>query len=113
MWNLLPAHGSLSEVVGAAGVVDMAEGVEMLADSEDVKTIGAMISLMSLDDLESEWYGALAGELSAVVWWPSECRCQCCRCSWMIADELEEMAVDAILRAASTRALSQLAMAKG
>jgi hypothetical protein len=45
----------LSDVVEAAGAVDMAQGVELLAESEDVKTIGAIISLLSLDDLTTGW----------------------------------------------------------
>jgi hypothetical protein len=105
----------LSDVVGAAGVMDMAEGVELLADSDDVKTIGAMISLLSLEDLDNGMALArLAGELSAVGLVTE--RMQMPVLSMFLDDrgeKLEQMAVDALLRAASTRALSKLALAKG
>jgi hypothetical protein len=74
-----------------------------------------MISLLSIDDLDRGMELArLAGELSAVGLVTE--RLQMPVLSVFLDDrgqKLEQMAVDTILRAASTRALSQLAMAKG
>ena len=42
----------LSDVVGEAGMVDMAQGVALLAHSEDVKVLSDMVGLMSADDME-------------------------------------------------------------
>ena len=41
----------LSEIVGAAGVVDIEEGVDMLMKSDNVKAMGAIVSLMSKEEL--------------------------------------------------------------
>jgi len=105
----------LSEVVGEAGVVDMAQGAELLADSDDVKTIGAMISLMSAEDLEGGMELArLAGELSAVGLVTERLQMPVLA-AFLDArgEQLEQIAVNAILRSSSNRALAQLAMAKG
>ncbi|NJD58227.1 MAG: hypothetical protein C3F13_19565 [Anaerolineales bacterium] len=54
----------LSEVVATAGVVDVAEGAEMLAASEDVGVVSALVGMMSLGDLEHGMELArLSGEL--------------------------------------------------
>jgi hypothetical protein len=59
--------GELSEIVGAAGVVDVEEGVEMLMKGGDVKAMGAIVSLMSKEELERGMELArLAGELAVV-----------------------------------------------
>jgi hypothetical protein len=58
---------TLSEIVEAAGVTDVAEGLEMLEASEDVDLMGAMVGLMSADDLERGLELArMAGELWSV-----------------------------------------------
>ena len=42
----------LSDIVAAAGVVDVSEGLELLEASEDVEMMGAIVGLMGEDDLE-------------------------------------------------------------
>src|SRR3990172_9177523 len=57
----------LSETVAVAGVVDMAEGIQMLAASEDVSVMSALVGLMSFEDIEHGLELArLSGEFSAV-----------------------------------------------
>src|SRR5512143_1993852 len=57
----------LSEIVGAAGVVDVEEGVDMLMKGGDVKAMGAIVKLMSKEELDRGMELArLAGELSVV-----------------------------------------------
>ena len=54
----------LSEIVAVAGVVDVEEGVEMLIKGGDVKAMGAIVKLMSKEELERGLELArLAGEL--------------------------------------------------
>ena len=43
---------TLSDIVGEAGVMDVAEGVDMLLKGGDVKAMGAIVGLMSWDDLD-------------------------------------------------------------
>jgi len=105
----------LSEVVGAAGVTDIAEGAELLATSDDVEDMSAIVGLMSLGDLERGlelW--RLAGELSTI----SDVidQLQMPILSVVLNDRgnaLRRIAVDAILRAAATRSLSQALAATG
>ena len=53
---------TLSDVVANAGVTDMVEGVELLAQAEDVGTIAAVIGLISEEDLERGLLARLSGE---------------------------------------------------
>ena len=45
----------LSDIVGAAGVVDVAQGVDMLIKGGDVRAMGAIVSLMSREELDAGW----------------------------------------------------------
>ena len=98
----------LSEIVGAAGIVDVEEGVEMLMKGQDVRAMGAIVKLMSKEELERGLELArLAGELwtisdvAGVLDMP------------VLADFLEErgmrlqqIAADQLLRYTGTRALA-------
>jgi hypothetical protein len=54
----------LSDVVTVAGVVDIAEGAEMLAASDDVGVMSALVGMMSVGDLEHGMgLARLSGEL--------------------------------------------------
>ena len=54
----------LSEVVGEAGVVDVAEGVEMLMTGADVRAMGSLVGLISEEELKRGLELArMAGEL--------------------------------------------------
>ena len=98
----------LSDLVGAAGVVDVEEGVAMIMKGGDVKAMGAIVRLMSREELDRGLELArLAGEL------------------WTVSDvaglldmpvlaefleergmRLQEIAVDQLLRYTGTRALA-------
>lgn len=98
----------LSDVVGVAGVVDVAQGVDMLLKGGNVRAMGAIVSLMSKEELDRGLELArLAGEL------------------WTVSDvvgmldmpvlseflggrgmRLREIAVDQLLRYTGTRALA-------
>ena len=57
----------LSDIAAAAGIMDVAEGAEILAASEDVAATSAMVGLMSGEDLESGLALArIAGEMWAI-----------------------------------------------
>ena len=57
----------LSDIVAAAGVTDVAEGLALLDESEDVDLMSALVGLMSAADLERGLKIArIAGELRAV-----------------------------------------------
>jgi hypothetical protein len=98
----------LSEIVGAAGIVDVEEGVEMLMKGQDVRAMGAIVKLMSKEELERGLELArIAGELwtisdvAGVLDMP------------VLADFLEErglrlqqIAADQLLRYTGTRALA-------
>ena len=98
----------LSDMVGAAGVTDVAEGVDMLIKGGDVRAMGAIVRLMSREELDRGLELArMAGEL------------------WTVSDvvglldmpvlaefleerglRLQEIAVDQLLRYTGTRALA-------
>jgi hypothetical protein len=100
--------GELSEIVAAAGIVDVEEGVAMLMKGDNVKAMGAIVKMMSKEELERGLELArLAGEL------------------WTVSDvvgvldmpvlaeflenrgmRLQQIAVDQLLRFTSTRALA-------
>jgi len=95
--------------------VDMAEGAELLAASDDVATISAIVGLMGEEDLEQGLALArLAGELQAaskvvdlmvmpVLTGFLETR----------SAQLQDLAVDNILQSAGNRALARVLAAKG
>jgi hypothetical protein len=105
----------LSEVVGAAGVTDIAEGADLLATSEDVEDMSAIVGLMSLGDLERGLeLGRLAGELSTIGGVIDQMQMPIL--SVVLNDRgntLRRIAVDVILRAAATRSLSHALAATG
>jgi hypothetical protein len=98
----------LSEIVGAAGVVDVSQGVDMLLKGGDVKAMGAIVKQMSREELDRGLELArIAGELwtvsdvASVLDFP------------VLAEFLEErgmrlqeIAVDQLLRFTGTRALA-------
>ena len=98
----------LSEIVGVAGVVDVEEGVEMLMKGGDVKAMGAIVKLMSKEELERGMALAqLAGELSVagqvvgILDMPVLAEFLQNR-----GQQLQDIAVDQLLRFTSTRALA-------
>jgi hypothetical protein len=100
---------TLSEVVGEAGIADMAEGIDMLAKGENVKAWGAMLGMMSKQDLERGLELArVAGELATVSDVVTMLQMP------VLADFLEsrgtrlrEAAVRVLVQFAGTRALGQ------
>ena len=55
------------QIVGAAGVVDVAEGIDMIMKGGDVHAMGAIVGMMSREDLDRGLELArLGGELGAV-----------------------------------------------
>ena len=106
---------TLSEVVAAAGVADMAQGAQMLAASDDVKVMSAVVGLMGVEDFETGLQLArLSGELETI----SDVleRLQMPVLSVVLDDRgelLQSMAVDAIMRAGSTRGLAVAMAATG
>jgi hypothetical protein len=100
--------GELSEIVGEAGVVDVEEGVEMLMKGGDVKAMGAIVGLMSKEELERGMELArLAGELAVVgdvvsiLDMPVLAEFLAER-----GEQLQDIAVDQLLRFTGTRALA-------
>ena len=58
----------LSNVVAAAGIVDMAEGADMLAASQDIEVQSILVSLLSEEDLSLGMdMGAIAGQLAVAA----------------------------------------------
>jgi hypothetical protein len=58
----------ISDVVGAAGIVDVAQGAELLEHSEDVEVQSQMVGFLSEADLEhSMGIAAIAGQLAVVA----------------------------------------------
>jgi hypothetical protein len=107
--------GQLSEVVAEAGIVDVAEGAAMLATSDDIKGISAAVGLMGAEDLESGLEVArTAGEL-----WAASDVVDLLEMPVLAAflesrgELLQNVAVEIILRASGTRALSQVLTGAG
>jgi hypothetical protein len=98
----------LSEIVAAAGIVDVEEGVEMMLKGGDVKAMGAIVGLMSKEELERGLALArLAGELSTVGDMMDVLQMPVL--SEFLADRgqrLQDIAVDQLLRFTGTRALA-------
>ena len=58
----------LSNVVAAAGIIDMAEGADMLAASQDIEVQSILVSLLSEEDLSLGMdMGAIAGQLAVAA----------------------------------------------
>ena len=100
----------VSDVVAVAGVIDMAEGAEMLAASDDVNVLSALVGMMSADDLEhglelARLSGEMqtAGELVEAIKMPVLAEFLTKRSS-----RLHDMSLEQIRYAISTKAVSQL-----
>jgi hypothetical protein len=98
----------LSEIVGAAGVMDVEEGVDMLIKGGNVRAMSAIVSLMSREELDRGLELArLAGELWTISDVASALEMP------VLADYLEERGMrlqqidsDQLLRYTGTRALA-------
>ena len=100
----------ISQVVAAAGVNDIAQGAEMLTHSDDIAVQSALVASLAQEDLElSMKMAAIAGQLEAVgdlallMDMPTLAEFLDSK-----SDELQDMAVDTLLRFSATRALSQI-----
>ena len=98
----------LSDIVGAAGVVDVAQGVDMLIKGGDVRAMGAIVTLMSREELDR---GLELARIAGEMWTVSDLAALLDMP--MLADFLEErgtrlqeIAVDQLLRSTGTRALA-------
>ena len=98
----------LSDIVGAAGVVDVAEGVDLLLKGGDVRAMGAIVTLMSREELDR---GLELARIAGEMWTVSDLAALLDMP--MLADFLEErgmrlqeIAVDQLLRSTGTRALA-------
>lgn len=101
---------AISEVVAAAGVNDIAQGTELLTHSEDIAVQSALVAALAEEDLAlSMKIAAIAGQLEAVgdlailMDMPTLAEFLDSK-----SDELQNLAVDTMMRFSATRALSQL-----
>jgi len=106
---------TLSEVVAVAGVTDVAQGAEMLASSDDVNVMSAIMGLMSEDDIE---HGLELARLSGELMTVSEvvASLQMPVLTEFLYDRgelLQEIAVEQIRMAASTRGLARAMASTG
>ena len=106
---------TLSEMVGVAGINDVSQGIDMLTASDDVEAMSAVVGMMSLGDLDRGLeLSRLAGELStiaevvAILEMPVLATVLDDR-----GDQLQDIAVDVILRAGAERGLASLMAATG
>jgi len=98
----------LSDLVGAAGIVDVAEGADMLMKGGDVRAMGAIVSLMSQEELER---GLELARLAGELWTVSEVLSMLdmpVLADFLEArgEHLQDIAVDQLLRYTGTRALA-------
>ena len=98
----------LSDLVGIAGEVDVEEGVDLILKGGDVKAMGAIVKLMSKEELER---GLELARIAGELWTVSDVAGLLDMP--VIAEFLEErgshlqdIAVDQLLRYTSTRALA-------
>jgi len=106
---------ALSDVVGVAGVVDVAQGAEMLAASEDVGVMSAMVGLMGEEDLET---GLELARIAGELWAVSDVvdMLQMPALTDFLAERgeiLQEIAVEQIIRSASTKGVARAIEAAG
>ena len=111
----LVADEKARHVADILRVTDVAEGLEMLEASEDVDLMGAMVGLMSADDLER---GLELARMAGELWTVSDVvdLFEMPVLSAFLEDrgeQLQKIAVDEILQAASNRALSHVMAATG
>jgi hypothetical protein len=94
--------------VGAAGVNDISQGAELLAASEDLEVLSALIDGMSVEDLEEGMdLAAISGQMAVAAEVMAELDMPIM--AWFLedrADWLREIAVDNLFRYGATRALS-------
>jgi hypothetical protein len=102
-------------VVSAAGAVDMAQGAEILAASQDLEVQSILVSGLSEEDLRLGMeMGAIAGQLAvaadvvAMLDMPVLAEFLANK-----GDDLRDLAVDAIIKFGATRAMSQTMEAMG
>ena len=100
--------GQLSEVVALAGVNDIAQGADLLSTSEDIDLLAAVVGVMGEEDLDRGLQLArLAGELAmasrvvTILDMPILAHFLADR-----GEQLQDFAVDLVLRLSSMRALS-------
>ncbi|NOX61103.1 MAG: hypothetical protein GXP42_04035 [Chloroflexi bacterium] len=98
----------LSEVVAAAGVADVSQGIELLVSSEDIAVQSELVKSMSEQDLSLGMnMAAIAGQLEAVadvalmLEMPTLAEFLDTK-----SDELQDMAVETIMRFSAARALA-------
>lgn len=106
---------TLANIVAEAGVNDLAEGAEMLLASDDVQAMSAAVGLMSLGDLDRGLeLSRMAGELQTISDVVDALDMPVL--SAVLGDrgqQLQEIAADVILRAATERSLAALMEATG
>jgi hypothetical protein len=98
----------LSDAVGVAGVVDVAEGVDMVMKGGDVRAMSAIVGLMSREELDR---GLELARLAGELWTVSDVvgMMQMPVLSDFLEERgmhLQEIAVDQLLRSTGTRALA-------
>jgi hypothetical protein len=105
----------LSDAVAGAGIMDVAEGAAMLAESEDVGVMSALVGMMSEDSLDHGLELArLSGELVTVSELVAELRMPVLA-DFLSArsDRLHQMSIEQIRVAISTEGVSQLLSVSG
>jgi len=100
--------GEVGKIVGQAGARDVEEGVELLVASEDIEGMSALVGLLSMGDLErSMQLARLSGEMRMVG--QIVTRLQMPVLAAFLdsrGDRLNQAAIEFVVRAAATRALS-------
>ena len=105
----------LSDVVATAGVTDMAEGIDLLATSEDIEVQSALVGSMSEEDLDIGMrLASIAGRMQAVSNVTATLGMP--RITVFLREqgaELQSIASEAMLRSGATRALAAAMSATG
>ena len=107
--------GVLSDVVAGAGIVDVAEGAAILAESDDVNVMSALVGMMSEDSLDHGLELArLSGELQTVGELVAELKMPVLS-AFLTArsTRLHDMSLEQIHTAVSTQGVSDLLAASG
>ena len=102
-------RASMGELESAAGVNDLMQGADMLAASEDITTMSAVVHALNEEDLEEVIeIGAISGEL-AVLSDVLAAMDMATMADFLLgrSQRLRELAVDNILRYGAVRALSE------
>ena len=107
--HLAARRASMSDLESAAGVNDLMQGADMLAASEDITTISAVVHALNEEDLEDVIeIGAISGEL-AVLSDVLAAMDMATMAEFLHgrSQRLRELAVDNILRYGALRALTE------